>query len=55
MSAEIPRRSIRARIAGFLERWFRWSAIWGTRGMLVSAVSFLGHIAIGWVLNIFES
>jgi len=55
MSTEIPPKSRRARLAGFLERWFRWGAIWGTRGMLISAVPFLGYIVIGGVLTLVES
>jgi hypothetical protein len=42
-------------VAGFLERWLRWSAIWGTRGMMGSAVPFIGYILIGWVLTFVES
>jgi len=45
MSAEIPRRSIRARIAGSLERWVRRSATWEPRIVLASAVSLLVSIA----------
>lgn len=55
MSTEVPSPSIRARVAGILERWLRWSAIWGARGMIGSAVLFIGYILIGWVLTVVES
>lgn len=55
MFTEGPPRSKQARIAGLLERWLRWSAIWGTRGMVVSAVLFVGYVVIGWILTIVEN
>ncbi|WP_336328709.1 hypothetical protein [Halovenus sp. HT40] len=42
-------------MADILERWFRRGAIWGTWGMLISAVTFLGYIVIGGVLTLVES
>lgn len=55
MDSEIPPRSNRTRIAGLLERWLRWSAIWGTRGMLVSTVVFVAYVVIGWSLTVVGS
>ena len=34
-------------MAGILERWLWWSASWGTRGMLVSTVLFVGYVVVG--------
>lgn len=48
-------QSNRARIAGVLERWLRWSAIWGTREMLAGGVLFVGYVVIGWFLTVVES
>ena len=51
MYGEGDPRSNRTRIAGLRERWLWWSAIWGTRGMFVSAVILVGHVEIGWSLT----
>ncbi|WP_424005534.1 hypothetical protein ACOZ4I_19395 (plasmid) [Haloarcula salina] len=42
-------------MAGFLERWLRLSAIWSIRGMLISAIFFVGYVVLGWVLTVLES
>lgn len=55
MFTEGPPHSNRARMATLLERWLRWSAIWGTRGMLLSAVLFVGYTVIGWILTVSDS
>lgn len=55
MYSEGPPRSNRARIAGLLARWLRWSAIWGTRATLVSAVLFVGYVVIRWILTGLDS
>jgi len=52
MHTEGPPRSKQAYMADLLERWLRWSAIWGTRGVLGSAVLFVGYVVIGGILTI---
>lgn len=55
MASDIPPRSNQARIAGFFERALQWSATWGTRGMLVSSLLFVGYVVIGWILTVLGS
>ncbi|MFC6732403.1 MULTISPECIES: hypothetical protein [unclassified Haladaptatus] len=42
-------------MADILERWLRRSALWGTRGMLVSTILFVSYIVAGWSLTVLES
>lgn len=55
MNSDVPKRSKSARLGGLLEHWLKWSVIWGTRGMFVSAIPLFGYIGVGWFLSLIKS